>query len=70
MAITGEDPRREGTASPSMRNTCPRCKGLLVEDMLFDLNSSVEVRIPSLRCVACGYQLLEKRKDPDEEKTN
>ena len=52
-----------------MRNTCPRCEGLLVHDILFDLNSSVEVRIPSLRCVACGYQLISKEKDPGEQKT-
>ena len=70
MAITRKEASREGTASRSIRNACPRCEGLLVEDILFDLNSSVEVRIPSLRCVACGYQLLEKRKDPDEQKTN
>ena len=69
MAITRKDPRREGTASPSMRNACPRCEGLLVHDLLFDLSSSVEIRIPSLRCVACGYQLIAKGKDPDEQKT-
>ena len=66
MAITHDEPRREGTTSPSMRNACPRCEGLLVHDILFDLGSSVEVTIPSLRCVACGYQLIAKGKDPDE----
>ena len=65
MAITHENSRGEGTASPSMRKACPRCEGLLVRDILFDLSSSVEVRIPSLRCVACGNQLIEKPKDHD-----
>ena len=68
MAITRDDPRREGPASPSMRKACPRCEGLLVHDILFDLSGSAEVTIPSLRCVACGYQLIAKEKDPDEQK--
>ena len=69
MPIIHEESKREGTASPSIKNACPRCGGLLVRDILFDMNSSVEVSIPSLRCVACGCQLLAKPKGPDTQKT-
>ena len=37
-----------------MRMTCPRCKGLMVEESFDDLEYTTGLAFPGLRCLICG----------------